>query len=158
MDIPALLAAVGANLLSIALVSLAAGVTAPRWPRRWLERDRGPLRLTGFDDLHRFRRWGVHRWAVRLPEAGAAFGGANKRLHPRTTAAERLAYAVELRRAEWVHWLGLFAVVPVLARGPWWLGGAFALGVTAVNLAFIAILRNNRLRVYSLLERERRRD
>ena len=144
---------VALNLATIALVTLAIGATAPRWPARWLRSDRGPLRLLGWESVELYRGWGFHRLARRLPEAGSAFGGASKRVVPDRSTAAISAHLVELRRGEWVHWLSNLSLLPLLAVDPWWLWSAFALMVVAVNLAFIGILRLNRLRYRSLSER-----
>ncbi len=141
------------DLLIVLVVSIGFGAWAPRWPDRWLQRDAGPLRLTGFDTPAAYRRLRVARWARRLPELGAAFGGASKRALPGWDADELAAYATEARRGEWVHWLSMASIVPIALISPWWLAVAFAAVILIVNAAFIAILRYNRVRLAGVLRR-----
>lgn len=157
MDVGALLVRIGADIAIVVGWSLVIGFTAPRWPRRWLERDAGPLRLTGADTVARYRRLGVSRLTTALPEGGAWFGGAAKDRLPGTDTAALEAYLVEVRRAEWVHLLSLLAVIPVLVVGPWWLGVAFAAVVVVVNVPFLLVLRYNRVRLTGILRRSRDR-
>lgn len=146
-----LLGVVAANVGVITVVSVGIGASAPRWPRKWLVRDRGPLRLTRWDQLATYERLGIRSLGRALPEAGAAFGGKSKRTHPRATAEQLSDYLVEARRGEWVHWLAISAVVPMLAYNPWWMWLAFLASVLLVNGVFIIILRYGRVRGYSKL-------
>lgn len=134
--------------------TVAVGATAPRWPARWLARDRGPLRLAPGESAVAYRRVGVQRWARRLPELGGTFGVSKRRL-PGGSPDELAAYVVEVRRAEWVHWLSLLSLVPLAALNPRWLWALFATIAGAVNAPFVAILRFNRLRLLGLLARRR---
>lgn len=90
------------------------------------------------------------------PEAGAAFGGQSKRSLPGRDPRDLEGYLVEVRRAEWVHWVSMLCVAPVAVLGPWWLALAFAAVIVLVNLAFIVILRHNRIRLLALLRRSER--
>ena len=146
------------NLAVVAGLTLAIGASAPRWPDAWVARDRGPLRLASWETVARYRRLGVQRWARRLPELGGLFG-IDKR-HLRGRSPELLAaYLLEVRRAEWVHWASLLALLPIAVFNPWWLWLLFAVISCAVNLPFWAILRLNRIRLAGLLgRRERRRN
>ena len=157
MDVGSLLLRIGVDIAIVVGWSLLVGLTAPRWPRRWLDRDRGPLRLTGADTVARYRSWGVPRLTTALPEGGAWFGGVAKDRLPGTDAVALEAYLVEVRRAEWVHLLSLLAAIPVLVVGPWWLGLAFAVVVVAVNVPFLLVLRYNRVRLTGILRRARDR-
>lgn len=143
---------VGADLAVVAVVTLAIGATASRWPRRWLSRDRGPLRLSCLDDERRYRGLGVHTLARRLPEAGGVFGSSKRHLPGRSREA-LTDYLIEVRRAEWVHWLSLVGLVPLAVFNPLWLWTWFAAIAVAVNAPFVAILRYNRVRLLRLLER-----
>ncbi len=147
-----LLGRVLANLGIVAGWTVAVGATAPRWPAGWLARDRGPLRLAPGESVARYRRVGVHRWARGLPEWGGVFGVSKRRL-PGSSPEQLAGYLVEVRRAEWVHWLSLLALVPIARSGPRWLGRMFAGVALAVNAPFLAILRFNRLRLQGLLAR-----
>jgi len=141
-----------ADLGIVAAWTLAVGASAPRWPAGWLARDRGPLRLTRLDAPGVHRRLGVDRWARRLPEWGGVFGLSKARL-PGRTPEHLAAYLVEVRRAEWVHWLSLASLVPVARLGPRWLTALFAAVACAVNAPFLAILRFNRVRLLRVLAR-----
>ena len=144
------------DVVIVAVWTLAVGATAPRWPSRWLRSDTGPLRLRTVDAPTTYARLRVRRWGARLPEAGAAFGGRSKRALPGRNPSDLEGYLVEVRRAEWVHWLSMLCIVPVAVIGPWWLAGAFAVVILLVNLTFIVILRHNRIRLLSLLRRSER--
>lgn len=144
---------IAANIIVTVGWSVLVGATAPRWPDRWLARDRGPLHLNRHEDVRRYRRTRIPAFAERLPELGETFGGASKRTLPERTPESINAYLVEVRRAEWVHWLSCLGVLPLLAWNPWWLWLAFTLVVVTVNSVFIVILRHNRVRLNSLLRR-----
>jgi hypothetical protein len=146
-----LLRVVLADVTVITAVSVGIGASAPRWPRSWLVRDTGPLRLTRWDTVANYRRAKIGRLARTLPECGRAFGGVSKRTHPRGTRAEIRDYLVEVRRGEWVHWLSTAVVLPLLAFSPWWLWLSFLLVVALVNGVFIMILRGSRVRSYDRL-------
>ncbi len=140
------------NLAVVFVVTIAIGASAPRWPHRWLLRDRGPLRLTPVDELPRYRRFGVHTWARRFPEGGGVFGDSKRTLPGRSREA-LAGYLLEVRRAEWVHWLSLLSLVPLAAFNPWWLWLLFAVIAGAVNVPFVAILRYNRIRLLRVLKK-----
>ena len=78
-------------------------------------------------------------------------GGVSKRSHPRGTTAELVAYLVEARRGEWVHWLAMLAVVPMLLYNPVWMWLLFLGAVAMVNGVFIAVLRGGRVWAYARL-------
>lgn len=152
MDVLGSLRVVGADVAIVLGVSVAIGASAPRWPRTWLARDRGPLRLTQWDTPQRYQRLAVPRMARVLPEAGSAFGGVSKRSAPRGTPEQIEAYLVEARRGEWVHWLSNFSLLPVAVVSPWSIWVPFAVAVPSINGVFIAILRNNRMRMLARLD------
>lgn len=147
MEVARTLRVIGADAAIVSGVSVGIGATAPRWPARWLDRDRGPLHLTRWDTADRYLRLGVPTLARRLPEAGSAFGGPSKRTMPRRSPEEIDRYLVEARRGEWVHWLSMLSVAPVAVVSPRWVTAMFAVTTAMVNAPFIAILRNNRLRL-----------
>lgn len=143
-------------LLDVGVVVAAAviiGATAPRWPARWLRRDVGPLRLMRWETPSRYRAIGVSALARRLPELGRTFGGVSKSSVADRSVDGLLAYAVEVRRAEWVHWLSCLAALVLFAVNPWWLAVAFVVVTAVVNAPFIAVLRNNRLRLRRITAR-----
>lgn len=141
------------DLIVVAAGIIAIGASAPRWPVRWLERDHGVLRLQGFETPGFYRRLRVSWWRSALPELGAAFGGTSKKQLLGTDAGSLGAYLVEVRRAEWVHWLACAPVALLYFFNPLWLALAWTLAVLAVNGIFIGVLRNNRIRLLRILER-----
>lgn len=150
----------GLIVIDIAIVagaSILIGALAPRVPRAWLATDVGPLTLLPIETPAGYRRLGVRALARRLPELGTAFGGSSKSRLPGLTTADLAAYRVELRRAEWVHWLSIAASMLAFIVGPWWLAIILVLVVVGGNLPFILVLRNNRLRIRGILERNGRR-
>lgn len=149
-----LLLTIGFNLGVIVGVTVAIGAWAPRWPVSWLAQDRGLLQLTRWETGARYRRFGVHRWARRLPEAGGLFGSSKRQL-PGRSREVLAAYLIEVRRAEWVHWLSLVSLPPLATVNPWWLWWLFALVSVVINIPFLAILRYNRIRLLGLLPRLR---
>ena len=128
-------------------ITLIPGATAPRWPRRWLQRDVGPLRLTSFDRVAWYRSLRIGPMSRWLPEFGEVFGGTSKRRLPGTSQQDLENYCIEVRRAEWVHWISFFSWVPVAFFNPLWVTVLVAVAVMAINLAFLMILRYNKLRV-----------
>ena len=137
----------------VAVVSIGVGATAPRWPTRWLTQDRGPLRLLLGSDPQRYRRLGAKRLKRFFPELGTVFGGVSKNVPPDfADAASVRAYIVEIRRAEWVHWLSVLGWLPLPFFQPWPLALAFLLVIVVVNGAAEVILRYNKLRLYQLLD------
>lgn len=145
--------AVIASVLVVVAWSVLVGVSAPRWPRRWLAADRGPLRLHPRESAKAYRATGIPGWADRLPDAGTWFGGATKRRLPGTSPAALIEFLVETRRAEWVHWLSNAGLVPVAVLiSPW---AVLAIGPFFIfgNGVFIVICRHNRLRLHSIVGR-----
>ena len=145
------------DILLIVGISVLVGASAPRWPSRWLGRDVFPLAFLPWESPAYYRRLGVGRLQRRLPELGAAFGGESKSALPGTSPAHVDGYLRELRRAEWVHWISIASVLVLFAFNPWWLGVAFAVAVMGGNAPFIGILRNNRLRIRRITDRNRSR-
>jgi hypothetical protein len=144
------------DILVVVVISLAVGISAPRWSGRWLSRDAGVLRVAPWESPAYFRRLPLATWAQVLPEWGATFGGRSKRQAPEREPAAIEAYLVEVRRAEWVHWASAFSWIPLAFFNPWWLTLAFAIIVVAGNAPFMLILRGNRMRLESILTRLRK--
>lgn len=145
--------ALGLGLLIILVGSVIIGATAPRWPVRWLRRDRGPLRLLPGDTPERYQRMGARRLKRFFPEMGAVFGGISKDIPPDfADPADVRNYLAEVRRAEWVHWLSMLTWLPLPLFQPWWLALGLLLPVVAVNGAAQIILRYNKIRLYLLLD------
>jgi hypothetical protein len=119
------------------------GATAPRWPDRWLQSDPFPLRQYRWETVALYRKLGTPWFAKHLPEFGSTFGGESKRTLPGTSVADLRAYLIEVRRAEWVHWMSMIS----------W--GAYLMTVVAIalNTPFMLILRFNHLRLLAALKR-----
>jgi hypothetical protein len=141
------------DIAVVAGLSIGLGATAPRWPARWFNRDRFPLHLWSWESARFYRRAGTNWLAKRLPELGAAFGGQSKSVLPGHSPVELQTYLVEVRRAEWVHWLSVATCFALFAFNPWWLALVFLVGVFLGNVPFILILRNNRRRLLAIVER-----
>jgi hypothetical protein len=144
-------------VIDIALVvgvSVAVGAWAPRWPDAWLDRDPVPLATWPHESIEGYRRIGVPRLAARLPELGGTFGGESKSQLPGMRVPHLVRYRREVRRAEWVHWASVASTLLLFAFNPWWLALVFVIGVTVGNLPFILVLRNNRLRIARIIDRD----
>lgn len=145
------------DLVMVIATSVLIGATAPRWPSRWLQRDRFLLTFLPWESPAYFRALRVSRWAARLPELGSAFGGQRKDELMGISPNALASYLVEVRRAEWVHWGSVLATLVLFAFNPWWLALAFVIAVSLGNAPFLLVLRNNRLRIERILTREARR-
>lgn len=142
------------DILVVLTLSIGTGALAPRWPDSWLDADPIPLALGGWETPAFFRRLRIPRLARRLPELGNTFGGESKSQLPGTTADHLTAYLREVRRAEWVHWVSVVGTFVLFAFNPWWLALAFVIVVTAGNLPFILVLRNNRARITRIIDKD----
>ena len=141
------------DFLAVVAFAILIGAAAPRWPDRWLDRDRCLLRVTFPRRESTYRALGVPWLARHLPELGATFGGQSKAALPGRDAASLQRYLIEVRRAEWVHVLSLFTFIPLAPFNPWWLTAAYAGLVIGANTPFLLILRHNRLRLTRVLAR-----
>lgn len=148
--------AVLVDIVAWAVLGTLIGYLGHRLPDRRLARDRGPLRLRGFERGGTWyaRRLGIKRWKVRLPEAGAVFGGGvSKRRLDGHRPEDLAAFAIETRRAELVHW-GLLLVTPLFALwNPWPLFAVMALYAVVANGPCLLVQRYNRARVDAALAR-----
>ena len=143
-----------AGIACIAGLSVAIGLTAPRWPARWLRRDAGPLQLNRFDTRAGYERLGIAWWKRHYPEGGSWGGGRSKsRLPDLSDPAAVDRYIVETRRAEWVHWLSCLTPLAIVPFSPAWLFGGLAVITLGVNGIPIGIVRYNRVRLYQVRER-----
>lgn len=141
------------DIATVAVISVLVGVTAPRWRGSLLTVDRFPLSPFVFETSEYFRRFPLRTWARKLPELGETFGGASKNALPERTAAQIEAALVEVRRAQWVHWISVISWVALIPFNPWWLVSLFAGILAAINAPFLLILRNNHQRLIRLLHR-----
>ena len=141
------------DIVVVAGISIGVGVTAPRWRGQWLTRDFGPLHLAPWETPKFFRALKTRKLAKRLPELGSAFGGKAKSELPGRDAEQIDLYLIELRRAEWVHWVSLFSWVPLAFFNPWYLTLLFMVIQISGNISFFLILRANRLRLVQIRQR-----
>lgn len=143
----------GAAIIGVGSVLL--GLWAPRWPDRWLARDRGPLRLLPGDSVRRYERLGALFYKRFFPEGGSWFGGAEqgrRTLPDLSDPAAVRRYVRETRRGEWVHWLSTLTWLPLPLFQPWPLALFFLAVTLIVNGIAIVILRYNRVRLYGVLD------
>jgi hypothetical protein len=136
----------------VAVIALV-GATAPRWPDRWLGLTAWHLPFLPWETPAFYRRLGVPWLAARLPEAGALFGGQSKSALPGTDGPALQRYYIEVSRAEWVHVGSIVGACVLFLFNPWWLALGWVAFAAVANGPFLAILRNNRLRLQGLLER-----
>ena len=141
------------DIVVVAGISIGVGFTAPRWPSSWLTWFPRALGKFPWESPAYYRRLRVAAWAARLPELGATFGGESKSEVPDRGAEQIRHYLMELRRAEWVHWISMVTWVPLAFFNPWWLTLPFAIIVMSGNSLYLLILRNNRQRLERILLR-----
>lgn len=89
----------------------------------------------------------IDRWKTRLPEAGSAFGGFEKRTVSGGDPRVMEQFVVETRRAEHAHWGMLGGVALTLLWNPWWAAPANVAVAVGSNLPCIAVQRYNRVRL-----------
>lgn len=146
---------VGASLFW-SVYGTATGWLAVRVPDRWLDHDTRLTRIRGFERDGRAweRTVAIHRWKHRLPDGGDLFrGGRSKRVLPGRDPESLARFALETRRAEWVHWAQI-AAAPAFAAIHSVLLGLLMVGCTAaLHLPFILTQRYNRARVLRILRR-----
>lgn len=142
------------DILVVLTISIGVGALAPRWPDTWLDSDPVPLALGPWETPMFYRRLGIPRLARRLPELGDTFGGESKSQLPGSTRDHLSAYLREVRRAEWVHWASVAGSLVLFVFNPWWLALAFVMVVTAGNLPFLLVLRNNRARITRIIDKD----
>ena len=142
------------DILVVLTISIGVGALAPRWPDSWLDSDPVPLALGPCETPTFYRRLKVPRLARRLPELGDTFGGESKSQLPGSTRDHLSAYLREVRRAEWVHWASVVGSLVLFVFNPWWLALAFVMVVTAGNLPFLLVLRNNRARLTRIIDKD----
>jgi hypothetical protein len=149
------LALVVVDIVVVVAISIGAGAWAPRWPDGWLGHDAFPLTRMPWETPVFFHRLRVGRLARRLPELGATFGGQAKAVLPGRSPDQLGAYLIEVRRAEWVHWISVASPLLLFAFNPWWLALAFVIVVVGGNLPFLLVLRNNRFRIQRITDKDR---
>ena len=94
----------------------------------------------------------VKRWKDLLPELGGFFPGGFAKRSMRNDRQHLQRFAIETRRAEWVHWI-VFAIWPVFALwNPPWAVAVMFVYATAANLPCIVVQRYNRARLLRVLK------
>jgi len=153
-------AALAVDVVALTVWGAVTGYLVHRLPAARLDHDTWLTRPRSWErDGRTYRRLlRVRRWQRRLPEAGRVFGGGiDKRRLGGGGDAMLEAYAVETRRAELVHWLGLCLIpVFVLWNPPGLVAAMVAYGLAA-NVPCLVSLRSNRLRLERVLAGRRRR-
>lgn len=160
-----LVPAVWGLLLPNLLVALVLGFAIGQWFRR--------VPQQGFDEgcegwllaLRSFERGGswyedrlrIKAWKDHLPETGGRFGGVSKRALPAATDGGLNRFVVECRRGERTHWMFVAASPVFLVLNSGRTGLALTSAVATINAPFIAVLRYNRARVMTILDRQGRR-
>lgn len=116
----------------------------------------GPfLRLRHFERRGTWyeQRLHIKSWKDHLPETGGRRGGMSKRRLPGYNASDLERFAAECRRGERTHWT-VIAATPSFAL---WNHHDTLVAMTgasvAANSPFIAILRYNRARIASIIQR-----
>ena len=145
------------NVLVVVALSIGIGAWAPHWPARWLNSDRFPLTVFGFEKAHHYRKFRVAKLRSRLPELGHVFGGQSKGTLLGSDVESLDRYLREVRRAEWVHILSCLSPLPLFLINPWWLALTFFIAVLLVNAVFLVVLRHNRLRLLQVRAKQERR-
>ncbi len=141
------LAAVDALVWAAWSVVVGAGVHL--LPDRWFERDTWLTRPRAFEAGGRlFERVHIRRWKDRLPDAGAVFApGASKRALVGRSPAALARFALETRRAEYVH-VAIAGLAPLFwLWNPVGLTAAMCAYALVANVPCIAIQRYNRARL-----------
>jgi hypothetical protein len=154
MTVGALVGLIVIDLLIIITISVGTGAIAPRFDDRRLMYDRFLLRLWPMESTAGYRKWKIPFLAQHLPELGTVFGGQSKAVLVGTDPQSLQRYLFEVRRAEIVHWVSFLSWLPLVFFNPWWLTLAFAVIVMAGNGIYIAILRNNRIRLLRIISRQ----
>ncbi len=134
------------------------GLFTHRLPVDRLDHDTWLLRLRPAElDASLYARLRVKRWKDRLPEAGTFFaGGFSKRTVATRDPVYLERFVVETRRAEVTHWL-VMAIAPVFVLwNPWWLVAIMFVYAFVANVPCLLVQRYNRMRLYRVLERQKR--
>lgn len=141
------------DIVTVMVIAVLVGMTAPRWRGLFLERDRFPIAPFFFESDAYFRRFPLRTWARRLPELGETFGGVSKNALPERSIPQVDAALIEIRRAQWVHWISTVSWLALIPFNPWWLVVLFAGILAVINAPFLLILRNNHARLVRLRTR-----
>lgn len=142
-----------ANMSIWIIWSVLVGYVANRLPARFFAKDTIITRLAKFETQNWFQKYLlVHKVKRYLPERGQLFGtGVSKKSLPNTDSVGLKKFLIETRRAEYVHWVVIFAWVLTLWFNPPWAVWTVAILLVFGNLPCILVQRYNRLRVLRVL-------
>lgn len=131
------------------------GYIANHFSDKWFEKDTFITRLRKFETQRWFQKYlKVHTVKKYLPERGELFGtGTSKKSLPHGEKSGLEKFLIETRRAEYVHWIVIFAWVFTLWFNPAWAVWTVAVLLVFGNLPFILTQRYNRLRLLRVLKK-----
>jgi glycosyl-4,4'-diaponeurosporenoate acyltransferase len=131
------------------------GYIANHFSDKWFEKDTFITRLRKFETQGWFQKYlKVHIVKKYLPERGELFGtGTSKKSLPEGEKLGLEKFLIETRRAEYVHWIVIFAWVFTLWFNPAWAVWTVAVLLVLGNLPFILTQRYNRLRLLRVLKK-----
>ena len=134
--------------------SILVGYAANFLPEKYFEKDTLITRLRKFETQVWFQKYlKVHISKKYLPEKGVIFGkGTSKKSLPLAKPAALKRLLIETRRAEYVHWIVVFAWVFTLWFNPPWAVWTVATLLIFGNLPCILVQRYNRLRLLRILK------
>lgn len=136
--------------------SILVGYAANHLPDRLFKNDSFITRLRRFESQLWFQKYlKVHIVKKYLPEKGKLFGtGISKKNLPQDQLGGLNKFLIETRRAEYVHWVVIFAWVFTLWFNPVWAVWVVAILLVLGNLPCILVQRYNRLRLLRVLNRK----
>lgn len=142
-----------ANMSIWIIWSILVGTIANWLPDRYFQNETAITRLRKFETQNWFQKGlKVHIVKKYLPEKGVMFGkGTSKKTLPKNQAGGLNKFLIETRRAEYVHWIVIFAWVFTLSFNPTWAVFAVAILLLGGNLPCILVQRYNRLRLLRIL-------
>jgi glycosyl-4,4'-diaponeurosporenoate acyltransferase len=134
--------------------SILVGYAANFFNDKYFEKDTLITRLRKFETQIWFQKYlKVHIAKRYLPEKGVLFGkGTSKKSLPIEDPAALKRLLIETRRAEYVHWIVIFAWVFTLWFNPPWAAWTVAILLVFGNLPCILVQRYNRLRLLRILK------
>lgn len=137
------------NLLGWPIIHVTVGFLLLRWPEAsfaqdsWLTRER---RCEQGGNLYR-KLFSIQRWKRRLPDGAPWLGGMAKRRLTGRNAEYLRALAVEMRRAEYAHWVMLLCTPLFFIWNPPWACAVMTAYGLAANLPCILAQRANRIQL-----------
>ena len=131
-------------------------------PRGWFKPEKGIYRCFRWENGGRiYLKLGVHRWKDAVPDMSRIIPGVFKKKASLARSPELMGRLVlETCVAEFIHWLLIVVISPMVFRAMRGFGGAAAAALYIIgNLVFIVIQRYNRPRLVAIYKRmEKRRE